>query len=77
MLKFIEKVRSRPESDRNKILIVSVVMLMAFVVFLWAVNLDSVLKTEPSGDDGVNATATSPFEIFSEKVSSLLGAISQ
>ncbi|HRY62273.1 MAG TPA: hypothetical protein P5056_00660 [Candidatus Paceibacterota bacterium] len=75
MFGLIEKLRSLPEQQRQKIAIATVTFLMLIVVSLWVANLNSVL---PAGaDSGAVVSTLSPFKIFSDKILYIKDALSE
>lgn len=69
MLRFIENLRSKPESERKKILIALVVVFMLLVVFLWITNLDRIFSVASvNKDNDAKISGVSPFKIFSDKI---------
>jgi len=67
MFKYIEKLRSKPEHVRRRILVFSVSGIMFFIIIIWAVSIpvrfDVFRKTE-SGENYI----PSPFSIVNNYV---------
>lgn len=77
-MNILKKIRSRPEEERKKILVITVAIFMVIIIYFWASNLKlSFFET----DGGLSLEGNSPnekfspYEIMMSRMSSISDAI--
>ncbi len=74
-LDYIEKIRKEPEEKRVKILYTIVGLFMVIIVFLWVINLNSIIFGENNNIDVSKKDSISPFSVITSRFSNLAGFV--